>query len=241
MKLTVLGSSSSGNCYVIQSEDEALILEAGISLLEVKSVLNYDTTKVAGVLCTHSHGDHSKYAKEFEDCFPFYTHKSVIVERRLQRAKVIEAEKGFIVGKFKVYPFEAYHDVPCLGFLIYHDKFGSLMFLTDSYKCNYTFENLNHIMIECNYTDRLIDENVEIGLLHPYVGRRTKKTHMSLETCKLALKNQNLEKVHNILLIHLSSQNSDPNMFYDVIAKATGKPIKIAKPGVEIELVKNPY
>lgn len=36
MKLVVLGSSSSGNCYVLDAGDEALILEAGIRLNEVK-------------------------------------------------------------------------------------------------------------------------------------------------------------------------------------------------------------
>ena len=39
MKLTVLGSSSSGNGYIIQSDDEALVIEAGVSLNKLKRAL----------------------------------------------------------------------------------------------------------------------------------------------------------------------------------------------------------
>ena len=61
MKLVVLGSSSSGNCYVLDAGNEALILEAGIRLNEVKKVLGFNIRKVVGCLITHQHGDHAKY------------------------------------------------------------------------------------------------------------------------------------------------------------------------------------
>jgi hypothetical protein len=38
MKLTVLGSSSSGNGYVIQSQSEAIIVEAGMPLITAKKL-----------------------------------------------------------------------------------------------------------------------------------------------------------------------------------------------------------
>ena len=36
MKLIVLGSSSNGNCYILDNGNEALIIEAGIRFQEVK-------------------------------------------------------------------------------------------------------------------------------------------------------------------------------------------------------------
>ena len=38
------------------------------------------------------------------------------------------------------------------------------MFLTDSFLCEYKFENLNHILIESNYIDEILEENVRNGL-----------------------------------------------------------------------------
>ena len=48
MVLTCIGSSSKGNCYVIQNDSEALIIEAGLPLLEAKKVLNWNIQKVVG-------------------------------------------------------------------------------------------------------------------------------------------------------------------------------------------------
>jgi Cft2 family RNA processing exonuclease len=55
MKLRCLGSSSKGNCYILESHNEALILECGVKLSDVKKVFGYELTKVKGLLVTHGH------------------------------------------------------------------------------------------------------------------------------------------------------------------------------------------
>ncbi len=65
MKLKILGSSSSGNGYVLVSENESLIIEAGVRVIEVKKALNFQVSKVAGCIVTHEHGDHSAFADEY--------------------------------------------------------------------------------------------------------------------------------------------------------------------------------
>ena len=66
MKLKVLGSSSSGNCYILESDTEALIIEAGLPFIEVKKALNFNVRKIVGVVVSHSHGDHAKYVAEYK-------------------------------------------------------------------------------------------------------------------------------------------------------------------------------
>ena len=66
MKLKVLGSSSSGNCYLIEAnKDEKLILDAGINFKDVQKELNFNFNGILGVLVTHEHMDHLKYAPNF--------------------------------------------------------------------------------------------------------------------------------------------------------------------------------
>ena len=60
MKLKVLGSSSKGNCYLLQNENECLIIECGISFKEIKIGLDFNLRNVVGCLVTHEHKDHSK-------------------------------------------------------------------------------------------------------------------------------------------------------------------------------------
>ena len=56
MILKVLGSSSTGNCYLLQSsEGETLIIECGINIREIKKALNFNMRNVAGVLISHEH------------------------------------------------------------------------------------------------------------------------------------------------------------------------------------------
>ena len=61
MKLKVLGSNSAGNCYILENDKEALIVEAGIDFRNVKKALGFNLSKVSGAIITHQHGDHSKY------------------------------------------------------------------------------------------------------------------------------------------------------------------------------------
>jgi len=55
MRLEVLGSSSSGNCYLLESKTGILILECGVPLIKVKRTIEFDLTKIRGVLLSHEH------------------------------------------------------------------------------------------------------------------------------------------------------------------------------------------
>ena len=66
MRLKVLGSSSAGNCYLIEAtEKDKLILDAGINFKEVQKELKFDFEGIQGALITHEHMDHLKYAPNF--------------------------------------------------------------------------------------------------------------------------------------------------------------------------------
>lgn len=241
MKLTVLGSSSKGNCYILQNNNEAIVLEAGLSLSKVKEALNFQINKVSACLITHEHGDHAKYAKNFEKVFPVFTNASVIKAKGLSRSNEMIVRKAFTVGGFKILPFEADHDVECFGFIIKHDDFGNLLFLTDSATCNYEFKNLNHIMIECNYSADILSTNVSKRLLNSFVAKRVRETHMAIDTTKEVLQEHDLSNVYNVVLLHLSDKNSDSQMFKADVSLAIGMFAHIGTPGLELELTNKPY
>ena len=224
MKLVVLGSSSSGNCYVLDAGNEALILEAGIRLNEVKKVLGFNIRKVVGCLITHQHGDHALPE--------VWTAKDVWGSRSV----AIQPGRGYKLGNFRVLPFTAFHDVPCVGYMINHPQCGNIMFLTDSYVCEYKFRNLNHVMIECNYADSALYKAISEGRTLPSQRDRLLTSHMELETCKEYLKSSDLSQVHNIVLLHLSKDNGDELLFVSEIEKATGKVVYAGKRGLTVDL-----
>jgi phosphoribosyl 1,2-cyclic phosphodiesterase len=239
MVLKVLGSSSQGNCYILENKNEALIIEAGVRFIEVKKALGFDIRKVSGCLITHQHNDHAKYIKAMvESGFPTLALEEVWTAKGVtgSRAYCIERGKGYRFGRFKVLPFDACHDVPCVGYLIDHPETGRIMFLTDSCMCEYVFPGLNQVMIECNYSDAKLVEAINAGRTLPSQRERLMTSHMELNTCKGFLCANDLTNVANIVLLHLSDNNSDEKHFVSEIERQTGKVVYAAHTGLEIEL-----
>ena len=74
MKLKVLGSGSSGNCYILENDNEALIIEAGLPFMKVKKALNFNVMKIKAVLITHIHSDHHFYWFQYARATDFISH-----------------------------------------------------------------------------------------------------------------------------------------------------------------------
>lgn len=241
MELKVLGSSSSGNCYLLDNGRECLILEAGIAPTQVKKALGYNLRKVVGCIVTHEHQDHAKYVKVMLDN-GIYTLALPEVWTKAgvwgSRAIAIQPNKGYKLGRFKVLPFPACHDVPCVGYHISHPDCGNIMFLTDSCECLRVFNNLNHVLIECNYSTPKLIEAVNAGYTLRSQIERLPASHMELQSCKAVLSENDLGAVQEVVLLHLSQHNSDREQFVNEIERMTGKAVYAAKPGLVLDITK---
>ena len=246
MVLSVLGSSSSANCYVLHNDTEALVLEAGVTIQTLKKALDFNISKVVGCFVTHEHGDHSKYVEQYlKASIDVMSSKGTIDNIKIkgnQKPIVIDKYKAIQLGNFKVYAFDTQHDCQePIGFLINHEEIGTLLFATDTYYLKHTFSNLNNIMIECNYSNSILEENVKNGTVNYMRKKRVKQSHMSLQTLKQTLQANDLSKVNNIILLHLSKENGDEKLFKGDIERLTGRKVTIAKRGIEITIDKTPF
>lgn len=224
MELDIIGSSSRGNCYILQNEDEALIIEMGCKFQEVLKVTNYRRSKIVGAIITHNHSDHARNVKELQDwnipCFaPADVSGSHLLAGNGRRTSF---------GGFKIHAFSVKHNVECYGYLISHKDIGKLLFITDAKEIPYSFSNLNHIMCEANY---------DYYLYEKYPERRHGNTnHMEIEDAITGIGNQDLSKVKDIILLHLSDGLSNAEDFKRRMEEATGIPTTIADSGMKIEL-----
>jgi len=246
MVLKIVSSGSVGNCYILDAGDEALIVECGVPFNQIKKALNYNIAKVVGALSTHRHRDHSKSIKDVmaagirvlssEDVFA--SHNIPISHFR---AKVVIPEKGYKMGNFKIIGFEVEHDCYCLGFHINHPSSGNILFVTDTYTVPYTFKNLNQILLEVNYEDSILENNIINGRLSPVMRPRLLYTHLELETAKNILRSLDLSNVMNIVLLHLSSANSDEARFVTEISGEFCKTTIAADKELTIDFNHLPY
>ena len=248
MKLKILGSGSSGNCYLLQNENECLIIEAGINIKQLKIALDFDLSKVVGCIITHEHQDHAKEIKNIQslgiNCYlskgtALATIKST---NHNPRTNIIKHAESFKIGNFLIMPFDIRHDaVEPLGFLIYHPDCGKVLFMTDSKYCNYTFNGLNNIIIEANYSNEIINSKYTAKNNKLFLRNRILDSHLSIENCIDLLKSNDLTKINNIILIHLSDSNSNERDFVKQIEDLTAKTVMSACKGMEIPFLKSPF
>lgn len=240
MKLKVLASGSKGNCYLLKSNDEILILECGISYKQILEGLSFNLEDVVGCLVTHEHKDHSKAIEKLNNNgIDVYASKGTFetLDIKNHRTKIIKSEDILKIGNFTIMPFEVKHDAKePLGFLINHKEIGNLLFITDSYYCEYNFNNLNHILVECNYSKNILDENIKDGVIPISLRNRIVKSHFELKNVIEFLKSNDLRSLKNLVLLHLSNQNSDEDYFINEVAKNTGLVVEVAKKDLEVYL-----
>lgn len=245
MRLNVLGSDSNGNCYVLQNDKEALIIEAGVRFSEVKKALKWQLSKVVGAVITHEHNDHAKYVRDFvSNGITVLALPSVFRAKgidSLSFRKEIEPMHGYIVGGFKVFAMPVCHDVPCVGFIIEHEDMGRMLFVTDTMMLEYRVPGLNHILLEANYAEDILDTKIEAGSVPLSMKPRLIHSHMEIETTKGILRANDLSGVNEIVLIHLSNGNSDERRFVREVQETSGKPVYAAVAGLELNLSINPY
>lgn len=221
MILKVIGSGSSGNCCVLESNTEALIIEAGVPFFEVKKALDFNTRKIVGVVVGHSHKDHSGYAEQYSGICPIYKPYEVITQNER-------------FGNFFIKAFPLVHDVECYGFFITHPEIGSMIYASDTEYIKYRFNGLNHILVECNYNKSLIP-NDAINRSHVMRG------HMELQTTLGFLEVNNNPALRTVVLIHLSKNNGDPVKFEKEARKIVQCPVYIAEYGLEVDLNLVPF
>lgn len=248
MNLKVIGTGSKGNCYLLENDNEALIIECGVNITAIKQALNFNISKVVGCIVSHEHMDHAKSINELiKTGINVYATKGTFDALKIEsgynkRAKSTYQKDSFKIGGFKILTFDTNHDAaePC-GFVINHRETGNVLFLTDTIYCPYTFKNLNNIIIEANYSKKIIDAKVSAGSSPQFLRNRILKSHMSLETCIDTLKANDLSAVNNIVLIHLSDSNSNEVEFKKEVSQATGKTVTVANNGISLSFNKTPF
>lgn len=220
-----------------------MILEAGIRFSAIKKAICFDLHKVSGCLISHEHGDHFQSAPEMLHAgidvyasFGTWNTKEI----KHHRAHNIAPMKQFCVGGFTVLPFDVQHDaVEPLGFLIQHQEIGKLLFITDSFYCKYKFQGVDVMMLECNYSKKILEENIAKGNVPNFLKERITRSHFELENLKDFLRHSDLSKTRNIVLIHLSGNNSDAEGFKKEIECMTGIMTQVAYKNLEIDIGKS--
>lgn len=227
MKIVTLSSGSQGNCYLLETDTETLILDCGIPMKDIKIGLDFDLSKVVGAIASHGHQDHVKSAEDFKNVgIPVW-------QPYLDGFDINRVQKrGY--GKFKITSFELPHDgINNCGFLI-EISGQKILYMTDFEYCRYVFkkQKVNHILIECNYQQEYVDRDLP-NFEHKVKG------HCSLSTCKDFICVNATDALQTVLLLHMGQGTCNPIECVAEIQKVANKAyVDYARAGLEVELKK---
>lgn len=225
--LKVLASGSKGNCYLLTYDKQTLILDCGVGIKEIKKGLEFDISRVAGVIVSHGHKDHSLSVEEFRKMgIPIFA-----------PYELGNVKKSHIrMGNFDITAFDLPHNGTWNnGFLI---KVGGqkVLYMTDFMFCDYVFkkQKVNHILIECNYQSKYVEREL-VNYEHKIRG------HCELNTCKECIEANATNELRTVLLLHMSFQTCDFEECITEVKKVVknGVYVDYARKGLKMELSDN--
>ena len=234
LKFLCLGSGSSGNCYYLSYNNNAILIDAGIGIRSIKKSLKdkglpFDA--IRAVFVTHDHADHIKCVGVLGEKYniPIYStemvhqgiRKSYCVTEKLtaNHIKLIEKENTFSFLDFTITAFEVPHDgTDNVGYCIQCDG-KTFCFLTDlghitPPAANY-IEKANYLILEANY-----DEDMLRNGPYPFMLKQRIKGaqgHLSNdEAAEIVYRNS--AHLNHVWLCHLSENNNTPEKAFSTVS-----------------------
>ena len=229
LDIAVYASGSSGNCYTVIDGQTVVMLDCGLPFRRIERLTGF--LLPTAVFVTHEHKDHSKAAQDFMrrgvDAYMTAGTAAALGIEAQHRLHILNPMEQTTVGRITVSAFPTQHDArePC-GFLL-DDGDDRVLYATDTYYIKYQFPGVTKMLIEANHSYKILEENVGAHILNKSLAERLIKSHFSIENVLAFLRANDLSKVKEIWLIHLSDGNADAGKFARMVEAATGKPVYI--------------
>jgi phosphoribosyl 1,2-cyclic phosphodiesterase len=229
-----LNSGSNGNCYYAGNENEAILIDAGISCRETEkrmSRLQLSMKKVKAIFISHEHADHIKGLQILSQKYqlPVYitqgTHKASGLQIQKDLVYSFTKNKPVHIGNLSIIPFSKFHDAENPHSFIVSCKDVKAGIFTDiGYACkdviNY-FSQCNAAFLESNYDEHMLMNGTYPAHLKNRISNG--KGHLSNKQALELFRLHRPAFMSHLLLSHLSHNNNTPEIVYDLFTKYAGK------------------
>ena len=236
MKLTVLGSGSTGNAVLLVANGTRVLVDAGLSTRETArrmALMGEDPNALDGILITHEHGDHAgglRVLMKDLDCPVFMSAKTrdayIGEQRNLNneeprrranalRDRMVEIDSGhdFRIGDIDFHPFTVPHDaVDNFGFTATHDGVKVATVMDFGHITTLITEQLRGcaaVVIESNHSRDML-KTVDV---YPWELKQrilSRLGHLSNEDVAEWLLDGFDGQARHIVLAHLSQRANNP-------------------------------
>lgn len=230
VRLTILGSGSSGNCAYVETDEARLLIDAGFSLRQIRerlATINRTPENLTGVLVTHEHSDHVQGLLQLSKKLkiPIYCNRPTkdALEYQLKTqldCRIFTTGASFEVGDVMVETFMVPHDAQDpVGFLLRTSTIN-IGFLTDlGHATKLVLQRIkaaNILVLEANHDVRMLQDCPH----RPWsLKQRILSRHGHLSNDGAADTAQEImsSDLRQLYLGHLSRQCNRPELAYQVM------------------------
>lgn len=251
MELKVIGTGSSGNAYLLRQGGDSILLDAGLKWKEILAAVPGSISQIKACLVTHEHQDHCKSVVDVVNhgiptvmsygTYEYIAGKNTSI-RLLNKLIPLATEEARQFLPFTIMPVKTLHDASDpVGYIIRHEPTKeTMLYATDTYDLPNRYPNINHWLIECNYTIPKARELLDSPEKAPLFERLI-RSHLSLERLCKRLEMNDLSKTRTIVLIHISDERGDSELMQKTVQDQTGIRTIAACNGMTIKLGNCPF
>ena len=231
LAICMLASGSKGNATYISDGDTSILIDAGLSGVELQRRLasrNLAPEHLDAIIVTHEHSDHIQGVGVLSRRYkvPVYvskkTHQASPKLGSLHETKSFECGKTFHISNLIIHPFSVSHDAEDpVGFTIGQNG-TTIAIATDlGIATSMVKEHLKHcalLILEANHDPQMLETGPYPWPLKQRIKSRT--GHLSNTSSKILLEELQHENLQHVILAHLSEINNTPRLAFDEVAKA---------------------
>jgi phosphoribosyl 1,2-cyclic phosphodiesterase len=225
--ITSLNSGSNGNCYYVGNEQEAVLIDAGISCREIEKRmhrLHLPMERIKAIFISHEHIDHVKGLQTIATKYslPVYISPGTIKDCKfkIDPAQIIyfKSNETITLGALQVVAFPKLHDaMEPHSFTVESNGIKVGVFTDIGASCEhvtYHFSQCHAVFLEANYDEEMLENG-----RYPYYLKqriRSSKGHLSNTQALELFTTYRPAYMSHVLLSHLSKENNDPQLVYDL-------------------------
>lgn len=233
MFVSSLNSGSNANCYYLGLQDEAILIDAGLSCREtVKRLkrIGRSIKEVKAIFVSHEHSDHISgipvLARKFR--IPVFLTRPTLDQLQFDidedLIRVIESGQTITVGRFAVTPFRKLHDAHDPHSFIVRSQEVCVGVFTD---IGSACDNVVHYFRQCHaaFLEANYDQDMLMQGRYPWPLKRrisSEKGHLSNDQALELFVSHRPPFMTHLFLAHLSRENNSPRIVQNTFARAAG-------------------